>query len=197
MVDLAEVQTAYYMVAATGVIVAAIYYVYNMRISQRNSALALKAQEQNLETRQTQLFMQVMDQMDQQWQADFWDLLNNWQWEDFDDYMKKYGTLENPKFINVFSTLEHIGILVNDGQLNPRRLYLWIGGFLISLWSKYEPVILGWRERYEKPPKGMFSEFVESLVLAMSNERRVDDFSARLESRRLAWESLRAASSPQ
>ncbi len=36
------------MVAATGVIVAAIYYVYNMRTSQRNSTLALKTQEQNL-----------------------------------------------------------------------------------------------------------------------------------------------------
>ena len=45
MVDLAEIQAAYYMVAATGVLVAAIYYVYNMRISQKNSMLALKAQE--------------------------------------------------------------------------------------------------------------------------------------------------------
>jgi hypothetical protein len=30
MVDLAEIQAAYYMVAATGVLVAAIYYVMNL-----------------------------------------------------------------------------------------------------------------------------------------------------------------------
>ena len=36
MVDLAEIQAAYYMVAATGVLVAAIYYVYNMRAAERN-----------------------------------------------------------------------------------------------------------------------------------------------------------------
>jgi len=45
MVDLAEIQAAYYMVAATGVLVAAIYYVVTLRTTQRN----MKA---NLETRQ-------------------------------------------------------------------------------------------------------------------------------------------------
>jgi hypothetical protein len=29
MVDLVEIQAAYYMVAATGVLVAALYYIYN------------------------------------------------------------------------------------------------------------------------------------------------------------------------
>ena len=43
MVELAEIQAAYYMVAATGVLVAAIYYVFNMRAT--------------LQTRQAQLFM--------------------------------------------------------------------------------------------------------------------------------------------
>ena len=33
--ELFEIQAAYHMVAATGVLVAAIYYVLNLRISQR------------------------------------------------------------------------------------------------------------------------------------------------------------------
>jgi len=36
MVDLAEIQAAYYMVAATGFLVAAVFYILNLRISQRN-----------------------------------------------------------------------------------------------------------------------------------------------------------------
>jgi len=44
MVDLVEIQAAYYMVAATGVLVAAGYYVLNMRTQTR--------------TREAQLFMQ-------------------------------------------------------------------------------------------------------------------------------------------
>jgi hypothetical protein len=41
MVDLAEIQAAYYMVAATGVLVAAIYYIQNMREAERNKKIQL------------------------------------------------------------------------------------------------------------------------------------------------------------
>jgi hypothetical protein len=51
MVDLGEIQAAYYMVAATGVLVAAGYYIFTLRINMRTQELALKAQQQNLETR--------------------------------------------------------------------------------------------------------------------------------------------------
>ena len=47
MVDLFEIQAAYYMVAATGVLIAAVYYVLNMRAT--------------LQTRQAQLFMQMYE----------------------------------------------------------------------------------------------------------------------------------------
>ena len=36
MVNLAEIQAAYYMVAATGVLVAAIYYLFSIRETKRN-----------------------------------------------------------------------------------------------------------------------------------------------------------------
>jgi hypothetical protein len=56
----------YYMVAATGVLVAAFYYVYNRRATRKTQELALKAQElslksqeQTLITRQAQLFMNI------------------------------------------------------------------------------------------------------------------------------------------
>jgi hypothetical protein len=68
LVSFEEIQAAYYMVAATGVLVAAIFYILNLRISQRNQELMLKAQEQSaraqqqtLETRQAQLHMQLSD----------------------------------------------------------------------------------------------------------------------------------------
>lgn len=36
MVSVEEIQVAYYMVAATGVLIAAVFYILNLRISQRN-----------------------------------------------------------------------------------------------------------------------------------------------------------------
>jgi len=69
MVDLTEIQAAYYMVAATGVIVAAIYYVYNMRINQRGM-------KTNLETKQSQFMSQISDEINsvENWKI-VWELL--------------------------------------------------------------------------------------------------------------------------
>jgi hypothetical protein len=59
MVDLALLQSVSYIAGASGVCVAAIFYVLNLRISQKNQELMLqsqeqsaKAQQQTLETRQ-------------------------------------------------------------------------------------------------------------------------------------------------
>ncbi len=43
------------------VTVAAVYYMFTLRINMKTQQLALKAQEQNLETRQAQLFMGIYD----------------------------------------------------------------------------------------------------------------------------------------
>ncbi len=65
---------------AASVSVAAIYYAFTLRISQKNQELTLKAleqsakaqeltlksQQQNLETRQAQLLMQICDKVQQQ-----------------------------------------------------------------------------------------------------------------------------------
>jgi hypothetical protein len=45
----------YYMVAATGVLIAAFYYVYNMRATRKTQELALKAQELSLKSQEQTL----------------------------------------------------------------------------------------------------------------------------------------------
>jgi len=58
------------MVAATGVLVAAVFYVLNLRISRRNQELSLRAleqsaqaQQQTLETRQAQMFLSIYNKI--------------------------------------------------------------------------------------------------------------------------------------
>ena len=41
MVDLVEIQATYYMVAATGVLVATMYYIMNLRETRRNGRITL------------------------------------------------------------------------------------------------------------------------------------------------------------
>ena len=203
MVDLALLQSVSYIAGAFGVCVAAAYYVMNLRISQKNQELSLKAleqaaktqelqlkaQEQNLETRQTQLFMQVIDKMDEVWFGDFSEVLYKWKWRDFKDFEKKYDPFKNEKFRNVFLTLEHLGILVNDGFLSPRLLYFWIGDFGILLWDKYEAVIIELRVKYS----ANFLEFFETLVVALKKEGLNDkeEFRKRSLERKVSWEAFR------
>ncbi len=98
MVDLALLQSVSYIAGALGVCVAAVYYVMNLRMSQKNQELSLKtqelaykAQEQTLETRQAQLFMQIFQRFNE---PDFFDKYTtflSWKWKDYDDFMSKYG----------------------------------------------------------------------------------------------------------
>ena len=94
MVDL-----TYQMVLSTlqtaGILVGISYYLVIMRNSQRN-------QQIQLETRQAQLFMQVYSQ----WTGGIhkhWAEISGWEWDDYDDYLQKYGDLESQ------NSLESVG----------------------------------------------------------------------------------------
>ena len=57
MVEQVTFQTIFQFLQTVGILVGVFYYVLTIRANQRNQELARKAQEQALETRQTQLFM--------------------------------------------------------------------------------------------------------------------------------------------
>lgn len=156
MVDLAEIQAAYYMIAATGVLVAAGYYVYNMRISRKNQELALKSQEQTLETRQAQLFMGIFQTYaSKELQTDLEEMIHQWRWKDYEDYMVKYGPFqnvtENGKHAAVFKLFDGIGTLVRHGLINPELAYDLTPGSTIAAWEKFLPIVTTWRTTYSAP----------------------------------------------
>ena len=82
MVDLAEIQMAYYMVAATGVLIAAIYYIINLRYN-------MKAREMEI----CRLFTSdyVSDQGMRRYA-----IMMTMEWKDHEDFMEKYG-YSNPE----------------------------------------------------------------------------------------------------
>jgi len=112
------------MAGALGVCVAAIYYVMNLRISQKNQELSLKTQEHTLESRQTQLTMQLYEKMStKEYIDDFMEILTKWSWTDYNDFKTKYGSNGDPDKWAKFSTMcvswEQIGILMKYGSFNP------------------------------------------------------------------------------
>ena len=173
MVSFEEIQAAYYMVAATGVLVAAVYYVLNIQSNRRNQEHMLKTQQQTLETRQSKLMMHLSDYyMEGSYRSTAMEMLSDkWSWTDFDDFMKKYGPETNPEAWRQFERQFcfwsiHGGLVINE-IIPAETLFSWWGWVPRSLWEKYEPIFDEYRRRYEAPPQGMMFEDWEDLYYAM------------------------------
>ena len=154
MVDLGEIQTAYYMVAATGVLVAAAYYMMNMRYTQRNMKQTLDTRQATFENNEWQKCMSL------EWCNNYLDLMGM-QWTDLDDFKRKYDSSVNPqnfaKRSYLFFGLCSVGSQVRQGLLDTDSFDdMWAMAVLRS-WYKFKPIIeayRGWQW-----PKGAYRDF--------------------------------------
>ena len=149
------VEITYQMVLSTiqtaSLVIGIIYYITIMRNSQRNQELALKAQEQALETRQAQLFMELYNT----WRApEFrrnWYMIRHiWEWEDFDDFWEKYGPSDAELSAirsSVLAFFEGIGVLVKRGLIDMNLVVDLLYTGIKETWEKYEEIIYGWRTK--------------------------------------------------
>ena len=161
MFDLAEIQAAYYMVAATGVLVAAIYYVYNMRISQRNSKAAL-------DTRQAQILMSLYQKWGEPEFQDTWFNMQEWEWRDYDDWQAKYGRTSNPegyrKFLAMTAYFEGLGVFVKRGLIDPVLVDDMLSRYIVNLWQKLGPIYVEMRRRWSAPTVAEYVEYLYGVV---------------------------------
>jgi len=138
MVDLAEIQAAYYMVAATGVLVAAAFYIVNVRIT--------------LETRRIGLLQNISTNIaNEEGQKRLFELMS-YEWTDYEDFEKKYGTKTNissaAKRYDIWTSFNTIGMMVRKGLVKVDDVYnMGIAG-VPDLWVKYRPIIEEIRRRY-------------------------------------------------
>jgi hypothetical protein len=110
--------------------VAAAYYVLNMRAT--------------LQTRQAQLLMQIYDRVSNREFARDWAEINYfWKWSDNKEYWKKYGANleEYPKFQNIASTYEGIGLVLENKLIDPKLIYGVLRNNPILIWEKFSPPI--------------------------------------------------------
>ena len=145
MVSFEEIQAAYYMVAATGVLVAAIYYVMTLRATQRNMKTTIEMQK-------LQFFTSIYQQIFNEDGYKRYGELMNMEWKDYDDFEKKYGSdynLENyAKRNTTWNSFNTLGILLRDGIVDIDTLYKMSTEGLSLMWIKFESVIMEQRRRY-------------------------------------------------
>ena len=179
MVDLALLQSVSYIAGALGVCVAAVFYVLNLRISQKNQELMLKtqehstrAQQQNLETRQAQLFMGLYQSFYSKDMIDLEPFLSKIKFETAEDYTElqnKGG--EEYKAFGVFGIYyEGMGVLVRENLVDIRLVSQLMSGSIMWFWERFEK---GWRDSrrvFNWPRMCVSLEYLYNRIIEYSKE---------------------------
>jgi hypothetical protein len=152
MVDIALLQSISYMAGALGVFIAAIFYVLNLRISQRNQEISQRNMKTTLETRKLQFVTSITSQLlSEEGQRRFGELLNM-EWKDYDDFERKYGSDYNmdnyAKRLSVWNTYNTLGMLVREKLIEPEVLYSITNVNPLLMWSKFKDLIAEWEKHY-------------------------------------------------
>ena len=176
MVSLEEIQTVYYMIAATGVLVAAIYYIINLRYT-------LKARE--METCKYLTTQMTSDPAMQSYSI----LMKQLDWKDHEDFMEKYG-YSNPemfgKWASWFFLADTLGYLIKNHLVRAETIYDLGGWGFIRLWERYSGFITSRRETTHGKDYFTGFEFFakEMLKIKMRNDASYRD---KLETYRKTW----------
>lgn len=183
MVELATLQAVSYIMGFLGVFVAAVYYVLNIQNNKRNQELSIKAQQQTLETRQTQLFMQLFDRwgdpsfakMYGEYRYETCAKANNDPKEICKIAVQALFESYDPDVIIPIHTLaqyfEGISILVQKKLIDVDTVERLLSGRIIWYWDSTEPFIKYVRERVGDPK--MYRE-LEILANEMKNRKGIN-----------------------
>ena len=155
-------------IAIFGVIAGFSYYVLTVRNAQKN-------QQQHLETRQAQLFMPIYSKFsDKYFMKDFGTILT-WEFDDFDDFMNKYGPFSNidawSLTISLIDYFEGIGVLVKRNLIDISFIDDLMSGMIIMFWDKMSEYIYGWRAWGNYPQFAEHFEFLYMEVKVIAEEQ--------------------------
>ena len=166
-------EITYQMVLSTlqtaGILVGIFYYIMTLRNTSKNQKLTL-------ETRRLQILMDLDREMKSYENYSRMIELLNMQWEDYDDFEKKYGSDNNPSNFairqSMFYSLNSIGILMKDGFIDADTAYDQLGEVsTIWMWKKFESVINETRRRYNVPNNFEYFEFLYNELIKVKELR--------------------------
>jgi hypothetical protein len=152
------------MVAATGVLVAAIYYVWNIKAT--------------LQTRQAQLFMPIYSTYNSDEIMRAYSTIMSWKFVDIDDYLSKYGPEVNldadimQRKFNGY--LEGVGVLVKRGLIDSSFVDDLMSARVINYWEKYGGLMREYRVRTELPQASEHVEYLYNRIKPIAERQRVE-----------------------
>ena len=148
MIDLQTVLTYLTLISVP---VGVFYHIMTLRNQSRN--------------REAALMMQLHSQWTGGIRKQYGEIIT-WEWDDYDDYMEKYGDLESQdKLGNVGGYIEGIGVYVKEGLLPIRLVSLFLSTVIIRFIEKFGPIALESRVRYNSPRIGIEGEYLYNELM--------------------------------
>ena len=149
-----DFQTISASLAALGILVASIYYTLTVRNQTR--------------TRQAQLFMQIygvfrtgefQDNITEIW---------SWKWNDYDDFLEKYGPTTNPNAWRALGSVagyfEGIGLMVNKKLIDISLVENLMSTHIIYFWEKTEFLSIELRREFNRPQIDVWKEYLYNEI---------------------------------
>ena len=111
---------------------------------------------------------------DKEFMKDFGTMLT-WQWEDYEDFMNKYGPYANLDAWSIVTACidyyEGIGVLVKRNLIDISFIDDLLSGLIIMSWDKLRDYIYGWREYRSLSQFGEYFEYLYNEIKAIAEEQ--------------------------
>ena len=158
-------------IAIFGVLAGFSYYVLTVRATRKN-------QEQQLETRRIQLFMQLANIfLDVQKGIDYIEVLN-WTWDDYTDFERKYGSDNNPRAFamrnTIWTSFNIMGKLVTEDEIDIDLVNTIMHDSIVWQWIKWKEIIYEQRRIYYISDYMMYWEQLADKLIKIRSERFPD-----------------------
>ena len=133
-----------------------------------------KNQQMQLETRQAQLLMNIMNTFRSTEFRKQWHQIEQIQWTDFEDFIEKYEKDVDTMaaWTSVLTFFEGVGVIVKGQLIELDLIYALLGGSVIMPWERFETLIMGDREWMKNYIEGNLDEedLFKSALDSLENE---------------------------
>jgi hypothetical protein len=166
LVDQITIQTIGVLVAAASVVA----FVVNSILTSRREE---KRSQQNNETRQAQLYMQILNQFDSLEYQKTWVEVMSWEWKDPQDFTDRiWADKDNKaKMMYMGMLLEGVGVAVKKKLIDIHLIDDLFSIWVIGYWEKYGSVELYFRERYNAPQNAEWTEYLYDEVVKVVKDQ--------------------------
>jgi hypothetical protein len=168
-------EITYQMVLSTlqtvGLLVGISYYILTLRNAQHTRELALKAQQQALETRQGQLVMGIYNNFASPPYQKAYRIVSRTTWDSFDEFKELVQATEfSTSYTLIGNFFEGVGVLVKEELLDIRFVALLLSSHLRKFWEKTLPFIDEYRIEWNSQRVWSETEFLYNELIKYLEE---------------------------